>query len=140
MPTPLYECVHVPMKTAFWAIKNPIPAGVGAFFSLVIFAFYGIWPFIAIGGTLTAGMITFMVLVSRKAAAEARIEVQARASDIPRKQNFLMDARCIRHEDRVAASIYRIPLPSGGIKIIPVCRACIPDFEVWLDSKQLTRG
>jgi hypothetical protein len=124
----MYECMHVPIKTAWWAVKNPIPAGVGAAASIGIFLAYGIWPFIMVGGTVIAGMIAFVVLVSRQAKIEA--------TAMPRVNVTTM--RCVRHQDRIATSVYRLPLPGGGRKEVGVCAPCVPDFESWLDQKQLT--
>jgi hypothetical protein len=125
-----YECLHVPIKGGRAIVKNPVALGGGAFFVFVVFKFYGIWPFVAVGGIVTA-IITALVYFQIRGPRTVPMSVRT-ASMKP------MD--CIGNHGAIATTLYRVTLPSGERKEIPVCNDHIFQTEQWLARQQLTTG
>ena len=123
-----YECLHVPIKGGQMAMKNPVALGAGAFFVFVVFKFYGIWPFVAIGGVITFVIIA-LVYFQIRGPKMTTMSVRT-ASMGP------MD--CIGNHGAIATTLYRVTLPSGEMKEIPVCNEHILQTEQWLARQQLT--
>ncbi len=123
-----YECVHVPIKAGQAIVKNPVALGAGAFFVFVVFKFYGIWPFVAVGGIITAiiaALVYFQIRGPRTSAMTVRT-----ASMGP--------MNCIGNHGAIATTLYRVTLASGEMKEIPVCNDHILQTEQWLARQQLT--
>lgn len=142
MPTGLYECVHVPVKGAWWAVKNPVPVGIGGAVAFAIYVGYGIWPFLVVAAILAAmfgGLVALAVMNGKTAnSSRGKNHHSMREHDLHFQSHEQVS--CMRHPESLAREIYRMHLPDGKVKEVPLCAPCVPEFREWIAQKQLSGG
>jgi uncharacterized membrane protein len=123
-----YNCVHVPVKGARLAVKHPVPAGIAGLFVLIVYANYGIWPFVLFG-VLVVITVVGLAYLTQKSTQGSQVSMRTMHMDVP---------YCISGDGALANTIFRVTLPGGEYREIPVCRAHIEPTENWIKKQELT--
>lgn len=131
MPTQLYRCLHVPIKTAGVLARNPLAAGVGAVVAVIVMVQIGVWVMLGIFAAMFGGLL-FLINLQIKGGHPASLGnlrvIQMKTEELP---------MCIGNHGVRATTIFRV-ITDGGIREIPVCDEHVTQTTNFFARNRLT--